>query len=120
MSTVESTFDLYDLREHLAAGDAAALGTHLAGDVVWSVIDQRTPPAAPGVIHGRDAVVAMVESVVARGIVSHVTDGFVAGDRGALQVTCTYPTGEQVVEHALIELRNGRIARWSSVQAWDE
>ena len=120
MSTVETTFDLHDLREHLAAGDTAALGTHLADDVVWSVIDQRTPPAAPAVLHGRDAVVAMVEGAVARGIESHVTDGFVAGDRGALQVTCTYPTGEHVVENALVEIRDGRIVRWSGVQAWDE
>ena len=57
---------------------------------------------------------------VDRGIVTHVTDGFVAGDRGALQLTCTYPTGGQVVENALVEIRDGRIARWSGVQAWDE
>jgi ketosteroid isomerase-like protein len=120
MSTVETTFDLYDLREHLAAGDTVALGAHLADDVVWSVIDQRTPPAAPAVIHGREAVLAMVAEAIARGIASHVTDGFVAGDRGALQVTCTYPTGGQVVEHALIEIRDGRIARWAGVMAWDE
>jgi ketosteroid isomerase-like protein len=120
MSAIETTFDIHDLREHLAAGDAAALGAHLADDVVWSVVDQRTPPAAPAVLHGRDAVLAMIEDAVGRGIVSDVTDGFTAGDRAALQVTCTYPTGEQVVEHALIEIRDGRIARWSGVMAWDE
>jgi hypothetical protein len=49
-----------------------------------------------------------------------VTDGFTAGDRGALELTCTYPTGGQVVEHALIEIRDARITRWSGVQAWDE
>lgn len=40
-----------------------------------------------------------------------VTDGLPAGDRGALQVTCTYPTGEQVVENALVEIHDGRIVR---------
>jgi ketosteroid isomerase-like protein len=118
--TIQTAFDLHDLREHVAAGDTAAFGDLLAADVVWSVIDQRTPPAAPAVLHGRDAVVAAVRDVVGRGIVTHVTDGFIAGERGALELTCTDPAGGQVVEHALVEIRDGRIARWSSVQAWDE
>ena len=89
MSTIECTFDLHDLRELIAAGDAGG-------------------------------VVAMIRDAVGRGIVTHVTDGFSAGDRGALQLTCTYPTGEQVVENALVEIRDGRIVRWSGVQAWDD
>ena len=120
MSTIETTFDIHDLRERVAAGDAAGFGEMLVDDVVFSVIDQKTPPAAPAVVHGRDAVVDMVRGSVSRGIVTHVTDGFVAGDRVALQMTCTYPAGGNVVEHALVELRDGRIARWSGVQAWDD
>jgi ketosteroid isomerase-like protein len=120
MSTIETAFDIHELRERVAAGDAAGFGAMLAEDVVFSVIDQRTPPAAPAVLHGRDAVVELVGGAVARGIVTHVTDGFVSADRGALELTCTYPTGGQVVEHALVEIRDGRIARWSGVQAWDE
>ena len=54
-----------------------------------------------------------------RGLVSRVTDGFAAGDRAALTVTCTYPTGEQVVCNVLADIRDGRIARWTGVQAWD-
>jgi ketosteroid isomerase-like protein len=119
MSTIESTFDLHDMRELVAAGDAAGFGAMLADDVVWSVVDQRTPPAAPAVLRRRDDVGAIIAGAFARGIVTHVTDGFVAGDRCALQLTCTYPTGEQVVENALVEIRDGRIARWSGVQAWD-
>jgi ketosteroid isomerase-like protein len=120
MSTVEITLDLHDLREHVAAGDADAFGAMLADDVEWCVVDQRTPPAAPAVVRGREAVLTMVRGAAARGIVTHVTDGFVAGDRGALQLTCTYPAGGQVVENALVEIRGGRIVRWSGVQAWDE
>jgi ketosteroid isomerase-like protein len=120
MSTVKTAFDVHDLREHVAAGDVTAFGELLADDVVWSVIDQRTPPAAPAVLHGREAVLAALRDVVGRGIVTHVTDGFAAGDRGALELTCTYPAGGQVVEHALIEISGGRIARWSGVQAWDD
>src|SRR6185436_11426836 len=106
MSTVETTtFDLHDLREHVAAGDTAAFGAMLADDVEWTVIDERTRPAAPAVLRGRDAIVEMIRGAV---------------ERGALQLTCTYPTGGRVVENALVEIRGGRIARWSGVQAWDE
>jgi ketosteroid isomerase-like protein len=120
MSTIESAFDLHDARELVAAGDAAAFGAMLHDDVVWSVIDQRTPPGAPAVLHGRADVVAMIQDALGRGIVTDITDGFTAGGRGALQLTCTYPTGEQVVENALVEIRDGRIIRWNGVQAWDE
>ena len=33
MSTIESTFDLHDMREHVAAGDLEAFGAMLADDV---------------------------------------------------------------------------------------
>src|SRR6185503_15593370 len=116
MSTVETTtFDLHDLREHVAAGDTAAFGAMLADDVEWTVIDERTRPAAPAVLRGRDAIVEMIRGAVERGIVTHVTDGFVAGDRGALQLTCTYPTGGRVVEDPLGESRGRRVARCSVV-----
>ena len=49
-----------------------------------------------------------------------IEDGFIAADRGALRVTCTHPNGKQAVEHTLLTLRDGKIARWSGVQAWDE
>ena len=121
MSTIESTFDIHALREHVAAGNVGAFGDLLANDVQWRVIDQRTPPAAPAVVHGREAVLEILRDAVACGIVTHVTDGFTAADgRGALELTCTYPNGKQVVEHALIEIRDGCISRWSGVQAWDE
>jgi ketosteroid isomerase-like protein len=121
MSTVETTtFDLHDLREHVAAGDTDAFGAMLADDVEWTVIDERTRPAAPAVLHGREAIVAMIRGARERGIVTHVSDGFVAGDRAALRLVCTYPTGGLVVENALVEIRDGRIVRWNGVQAWDE
>ena len=97
-----------------------ALAAVLTDDVEWIEVDQRTPPHAPSVLHGRDAVLAMIREAESRGIASRVTDGFAAGDRAALTVTCTYPGGGQVLSNALVELRGGNIARWFGVQAWDD
>ena len=47
-------------------------------------------------------------------------DGFVAGDRAAITLLCTTPTGEQILTNAICELRDGRISRWDAVAAWDE
>ena len=97
-----------------------ALGAVLAGDVEWIEVDQRTQPRAPRIIRGRDAVLAMIREVEARGVHSQVTDGFAAGDRAALTVTCSYPGGGRVVANALADVRDGKISRWFGVQAWDD
>jgi ketosteroid isomerase-like protein len=119
MSTITSRtpFDVAALRR--APDPVAALEAALAEDVEWLEIDQRTPPRAPAVTHGRAAVIAGIRAAHERGIVSRVTDGFATADRAAFTVTCTYPTGEQVVCNTLADIRDGRIVRWVGVQAWD-
>ena len=65
-------------------------------------------------------VLEMIADAESRGITSRVTDGFAAGDRAALTVTCSYAGGGQVLCNALLDLRDGNIVRWFSVQAWDD
>ncbi|MGZ6589418.1 MAG: nuclear transport factor 2 family protein [Solirubrobacteraceae bacterium] len=101
-------------------GGAAGLADYITDDVEFTETDQRTPPAAPAVHRGRDALLALGEDLERRGVQFQIDDGFIAGDRGAMRVICTYPDGKQVVEHALLTLREGKIARWSGVQAWDQ
>jgi ketosteroid isomerase-like protein len=118
MSATATPFDVMALRR---ADDAiAALDAALADDVEWVEIDQRTQPHAPAVVRGRANVIAGIRAAHERGLVSKVTDGFAAGDRAAFTVVCTYPTGEQVFSNALADVRDGKIARWVGVQAWDE
>jgi ketosteroid isomerase-like protein len=117
MSATATPFDVEALK---ADASTATLAAVLADDVVWTDVDQRSQPHAPAVYRGRRAVLAMIEAGAARGITSRVTDGFSAGDRAAVTVVCAYPGGGEVRCNALLELRDGRIARWSGVQAWDE
>jgi ketosteroid isomerase-like protein len=114
-ATLTPPLDVATLR-----ADPDALPAFLLDDVEWTEVDQRSQPHAPAVLRGRDAVLAMLGEAHARGIVSRVTDGFAAGDRAALTVTCSYPGGGQVLCNALVEVRDGKIARWVGVQAWDE
>jgi SnoaL-like domain len=68
----------------------------------------------------RDAVVATLREAHARGLVTEITDAFGSGDRVALRLVCRYPSGGEVVCNAMLDVDDGRIARFSGVQARDE
>jgi ketosteroid isomerase-like protein len=115
MSATATPFDV----EALIA-DASLFTSLLADDIVWVEVDQRSQPSAPAIHRGRDEVLAMLEEAHSRGIVSQVVDGLSSGDRAAIAVLCTYPTGAELRCNALLHLRDGKIVRWDGVQAWDE
>lgn len=119
MST-HTGLDLDAIKNAAHNGGVAGLADYATDDIELSEIDHNTPPAAPAVYAGREALSALAEDLERRGVRMQIDDGFIAGDRGALRVICTHPDGKQVVEHALLTLRDGKIARWSGVQAWDE
>ncbi|HUO74890.1 MAG TPA: nuclear transport factor 2 family protein [Solirubrobacteraceae bacterium] len=117
--SITAAVTIDDLRAAALAG-GGRFGEHVTDDVEFTEIDQRTPPAAPGIRRGRSELIALAEDLERRGIRVEVADGFLTGDRGAVRMVCTYPDGRKVVEHALLTLRDGKIARWDGVQAWDE
>jgi SnoaL-like domain len=119
MSTY-TTLTLAELKQATEHGGAAGLADYVTDDVEFAQTDQRTPPSAPAFHSGRETLIGMAEELECRGIAMRIDDGFIAGDRGALRVVCTYPDGKQVIEHTLLTVREGKIARWSGVQAWDE
>ena len=119
MST-NTILELDTLKRAVQHGSAAGLADYITDDAELTEIDQRTPPAAPAVHSGRDALLMLAEDLERRGVTMRIEDGFISGDRGALRVICTQPDGKQIVEHALLTLHNGKIARWSGVQARDE
>jgi hypothetical protein len=119
MST-NTILDFDALKRAVQHGSAAGLADYITDDAELTAIDQRTPPAEPAVHVGRGALLALAEDLERRGITMSIEDGFISGDRGALRVVCTHPDGKRVVEHTLLTLNDGKIARWSGVQAWDE
>lgn len=52
---------------------------------------------------------------------THTVETSVAeGNRLAFTETCVYPDGAKVFCQAMLELKDGKIARQAVVQAWDE
>jgi hypothetical protein len=48
-----------------------------------------------------------------------IGDEVIAGDRAAFSVTVSFPDGKRVVEHVIIQSRDGKITRQVVVEAWD-
>jgi hypothetical protein len=120
--TVHTAFDLGAFKQAVAASSHGS-ETQLEffhEQIEWVEIDQRTPPSSPAVLHGLGAVAELLRGVAERGIKTTVVDGLLAGERGAIAIRCEYPQGGLVRENALIQIRDGKIARWEGVQAWDE
>jgi ketosteroid isomerase-like protein len=117
MTATASPFDVEALIADTSLSTFTAL---LADDIVWVEVDQRSQPNAPAIYRGRDEVLAMIEEGRSRGIVTQVVDGLATGDRAAIALLCTYPTGGEVRCNALLHIRDSKIVRWDGVQAWDE
>ena len=121
--TIGTAFDIEGFERTVAHGadELDALLIHFFhDDVAWTEIDRLTPPSSPRVRRGRQEVLDMLRGATDRGITAAVVDRLVAGDRGATAIRCRYPDGRLLREHALIEIRDGKIARWEGVQAWDD
>ena len=120
--TVQTQFDLEAFKPAVAVsyGEPEAQLQFFHEEIEWIEIDQRTPPSAPAVLRGRDAVSELLRGVTERGIKTTVIDGLIAGARGAIAIRCEYPQGGLVRENALIQIRDGKIARWEGVHAWDQ
>lgn len=115
-----TAFDAAAFRRAFERGDVDALGGLVAEDVEWRVVDHKTPPAAPMVLSGRASLQAALRDVRGRGLTVRLEDEIVAGDRAAFACRCRYPDGRQVLSNLLLTTKQGRIARVSEVQAWDE
>jgi len=113
-------FDFTALRRALEAGDAAALATLYAEDAELTIIDRNRPPSAPLRLLGRPAIEGFWRDACRREV-THAVGGEVFGpDRVAFVERCAYRDGGQVMASVMLDLRDGRIARQLTVQAWDE
>ena len=82
MST-QTDLDLDQIKNAVHNGGVAGLADYAADDIELTEIDQNTPPAAPAVYAGREALSALAEDLERRGVRMQIDDGFIAGDRGA-------------------------------------
>ncbi|MGV9264988.1 nuclear transport factor 2 family protein [Kitasatospora sp. NPDC003701] len=115
-----SAFDTRALREGIERSDADALLALYADDAELRMVDRKTQPSHPLVMHGRDEIGAMLSDVYSRELSHRLERVVLDGDRLAFMESCRYPDGVQVLVTSVADLRDGRIVDQTSIQAWDE
>ncbi|MER7706282.1 nuclear transport factor 2 family protein [Kitasatospora sp. NPDC097605] len=115
-----SAFDVRALREGIERADARTLLALYADDAELRVVDRKTQPSHPLVMHGRDEIGAMLDDLYGREMSHTLEQVVVQTDRLAFLESCRYPDGVRVLVSSTAELRDGRIVDQTSVQAWDE
>lgn len=100
--------------------DGKRLANFYADDAVLNIIDRNNPPSKPLEIHGKQAIASYWNDVCGRAMTHRVDTTIAEGDHLAFTQACAYPDGVRVFCSATLDLANGRIARQTMVQAWDE
>jgi hypothetical protein len=123
MSTTEQstrTFDWPAFRRAYERFDSVAVRQLMADDVIYTEIDSRTPPSAPHVIDGIDALVEHIEGAAKVGLETRAYDEVVGERRVAFSADCRLPDGSLVFGMATLYLENGLVKLMTAVQAFDE
>lgn len=113
-------FDFGDLKQALEHSDAATLIGLYADDAEMVIVDRNRPPSSPMTLSGREAIAAFWRDVCSRDMTHHVGHEVAGPNRAAFVEECAYPDGCHVMSAMTLDLRNGRIAKHLTVQAWDE
>jgi ketosteroid isomerase-like protein len=115
-----SMIAIADLKRAIEGRDGAALAGLYAANAVVRIIDRDNPPSKPRELKGKAAIASFYEDVCGRNMSHKLEDGIAEGDRIAFTQSCAYPDGTKVFCSAMLELEDGKIARQTIVQAWDE
>ena len=118
--TVGNTVSIAGLKRAIEGRNARALGGLYADDAVVHVIDRDNPPSRPRKLEGQRAISAYFDDVCGRDMTHKVESGVAAGNRLAFTQSCAYPDGAKVLCMAIVGLEDGKIARQTAIQAWDE
>jgi len=114
-----ATLTIPNISRAIEGRDAASLAGFYADNAVMRIIDQDNPPSRPRELQGRDAIAAYFTDVCGRAMTHKVEAGVMDGDWIAFTQRCVYPDGTAVLCATTLELAGGRIARQTTVQAWD-
>ena len=119
-ATTTTQFDLAAFTRAIEERDAPTQLSMYADDAEVILADRITQPGSPRVLHSRGEIATWIEEVCARDMVHDVRTTVADAAGAAYVVACRYADGTNVLCAAVLELRDGLIAKLTGVQAWDE
>ncbi|WP_028032885.1 nuclear transport factor 2 family protein [Chelativorans sp. J32] len=108
------------LKKAIENRDGRTLSSFYADDALMRIIDRNNPPSRPREVQGREAITAFWDDICGRAMTHEVDTSISDGNLMAFTENCAYPDGTKVFCMATLELKDGKIARQTVVQAWDE
>jgi hypothetical protein len=120
MTEQKTGFDFEALRRGIEQSDADLLVSLYADDVEVQTVNKNTTPSSPDVQRGREAIGEVLRDVCDRDMTHRVKNEVVGDDRIAFNEVCEYPDGIRVLAATTLEIRDGRISRQVTIEAWDE
>jgi SnoaL-like domain len=112
--------DLEALRRAAEGKDPEAMLGLYADDAEYVRVDRNSTPSSPMALRGKEEVGGYLRDVFSREMTHRIENEVVREDRAAFNWACEYPDGTKVLAAETVELRDGKIVRQVSVQAWDE
>jgi hypothetical protein len=108
------------IKKAIEGRNAGALTGFFADNAVIRIIDRINTPSKPREVRGKADVAAYWADICGRDM-THRVEGVVADDkRLSFSEACAYPGGPAVHAIAQAELKGGKIAKMTLLQAWDE
>ena len=108
------------IKRAIEGRDGRMLSSFYADDAIVRVVDRNNPPSRPREIRGRSAITTFWDDICSRAMTHEVNFSVAEGDRLAFSQACAYPDGAKVFCLAMLDLKGGKIAHQTVVQAWDE
>ena len=120
MLTKTQVVDGAAIKKAIEGRDGKLLSSFYTDDALVRVFDRNNPPSKPREIRGRAAISTFWDDICSRAMTHKVDTTIADGNNLAFTQACSYPDGTKVFCAAMLELKNGLIARQPVVQAWDE
>ncbi|HTK06524.1 MAG TPA: hypothetical protein VL485_05120 [Ktedonobacteraceae bacterium] len=118
--TARETVNIDTLRRAHEQRNANLLISFYADDALMQIVDRNHPPSAPRELCGKETIATFLHDVCDHDMTHKMMGEVVGKDRLSFQIACQYASGERVLAASTCDLKDGKIVREVTVQAWDE
>ncbi len=108
------------IKQALESRDGHMLSSFYADDALLRIVDRNNPPSKPRELKGKAAIGMFWDDICSRAMTHRVETSIENANQLAFSQACAYPDGMKVLCLAFCDLKGGKIARQTVVQAWDE
>jgi SnoaL-like domain len=120
MTEHKPTLDFEAWRRAEEQNDVELLASFYADDAEAYLISKDNPPSSPFELHGKEEIAEYLRDVCGREMKHRIENEVVGEDRIAFNEACEYPDGARVLTATTLEVKEGKISRQVTVEAWDE